>query len=68
MCELVEIDGRLCATQGELSEALGGPLVMNYGQQGSEYCLCPVNMRLTALRFRRSLDLDGDMWKLTPNV
>lgn len=67
MCALVEIDGLICTTQGELAEALNGTLVMDYGQQENDICLCPVNVRLTALQFNCAIDWDGAIWKLTPN-
>lgn len=71
MCMEVEVDGKVCASQGELSAALGGPLVMDYGPQDNRLCLCPVHVGKTAANYGRKIESsDDNPWcvKMTPNV
>lgn len=63
MCLKVEVNGKICENQGELSLALGGPLVMDYGPQDNRVCLCPVHIGKTAARYRYKIESkDGDPW------
>lgn len=65
MCTKVEVNGKICSSQGDLANALGGPLVMDYGQQDDGVCLCPVHLRLTAERYGYSVgEWDGYTVKL----
>lgn len=66
----VEVNGKVCASQGELSAALGGGLVMDYGQQDNRICLCPVHIGLTAGRYGYQIESGNDPWcvKMTPNT
>lgn len=71
MCMQVEVNGKVCASQGELSEALGGRLVMNYGPQDNRVCLCPVHIGKTAAHYGYKIESsDDDSWcvKMTPNA
>lgn len=70
MCMKVEVNEKVCASQGELSEALGGPLVMDYGPQDNRLCLCPVHIGKTAAHYGRKIESnEGDPWcvKMMPN-
>lgn len=48
MCDEVKVGETLCHTQGQLSEALGGDLVMEYGSFDPRDCLCTVDLPATA--------------------
>lgn len=60
MCATVEVNGKICSCQGDLSSALGGDLCMEYGAQDCVICLCPVNLKTTAARYGFRLEKDGD--------
>lgn len=48
MCTSVICDGVMCETQDQLSAAMGGKLVMGYGNPMGNCCLCPVDVLATA--------------------
>ena len=48
MCASVICDGVMCETQNQLTAAVGGELVLSYGNPMGSCCLCPVDVLATA--------------------
>lgn len=61
MCIEIEVNGKICKTQGDLSKSLAGPLVMDYGPQNDDTCLCPVNIQSTAGKYGYSVVVIDEM-------
>lgn len=66
MCTIVIIDGKACATVGELTQSLGGDPVMEdgYGDVQPRHCLCGVDIDATAAKYsmRATPDEWGDIY------
>ncbi len=80
MCAVVEINGEVCTTQGDLMDALGtADLVPDFAHGYSEadikqaMCLCPVDLSATATKHGYRLERGWTIncacdWRMVPNV
>ena len=80
MCAVVEINGEVCTTQGDLMDALGtADLVPDFAHGYSEadikqsMCLCPVDLSATATKHGYRLERGWTIncacdWRMVPNA
>ena len=51
MCQTVIVNDEFVDRPARLEELVGGPLVLDEGCKGEVVCLCPVDLKATALKY-----------------